>query len=112
MPRREAAVPDNASSTVAPPSVVDLRLEAVREAAQRLAGRVHQTPCWESRTFSELCGGRVWLKYENLQLTGSYKIRGALNRILTLDPTAKAKGVIAASAGNHGQGVAVAAALA
>jgi threonine dehydratase len=53
----------------------------------------------------------VWLKYENLQRTGSYKIRGALNRILTLDPSARARGVIAASAGNHAQGVAVAAAL-
>jgi threonine dehydratase len=84
----------------------------VRAAAERLANRVHATPCWESRTFSELCGGRVWLKYENLQRTGSYKIRGALNRILTLTPAACACGVIAASAGNHGQGVAVAAALA
>src|SRR5712691_12883531 len=111
MPRREAAVPDNASSTVAPPSVVDLRLEAVREAAQRLEGRVHRTPCWESRTFSELCGGKVWLKYENLQRTGSYKLRGALNRILTLPEDARQHGVIAASAGNHGQGVAVAAHL-
>ncbi|TME42449.1 MAG: pyridoxal-phosphate dependent enzyme, partial [Chloroflexi bacterium] len=72
----------------------------------------HVTPCWESRTFSALCGGRVWLKYENLQRTGSYKIRGALNRILTLPAEARERGVIAASAGNHGQGVAVAAALA
>jgi len=70
------------------------------------------TPCWESRTFSELCRGRVWLKYENLQRTGSYKIRGALNRILTLPASARERGVIAASAGNHAQGVAVAAALA
>jgi threonine dehydratase len=54
----------------------------------------------------------VWLKYENLQRTGSYKIRGALNRILTLSPDVRARGVIAASAGNHAQGVAVAAALA
>jgi threonine dehydratase len=78
----------------------------------RLEGRVHRTPCWESRTFSELCGARVWLKYENLQRTGSYKIRGALNRILTLDPESRERGVIAASAGNHAQGVAVAAAFA
>jgi threonine dehydratase len=73
---------------------------------------VHRTPCWESRTFSTLCGGRVWLKYENLQRTGSYKIRGALNRTLTLPQAARARGVIAASAGNHAQGVAVAAQLA
>jgi threonine dehydratase len=91
---------------------VSLRLEDVRQAASRLHGRVHVTPCWESRTFSDLCGGRVWLKYENLQRTGSYKLRGALNRILTLPDEARLRGVIAASAGNHGQGVAVAASLA
>jgi threonine dehydratase len=72
---------------------------------------LHSTPCWESRTFSALCGGRVWLKYENLQRTGSYKLRGALNCILTLPSGARERGVIAASAGNHAQGVAVAAAL-
>jgi len=90
----------------------DLSLEDIQAAALRLAGRVHATPCWESRTFSDLCGGRVWLKYENLQRTGSYKLRGALNRILTLAPDARQRGVIAASAGNHAQGVAVAAQVA
>jgi threonine dehydratase len=90
----------------------DLTLADVRAAAERIAGSVHFTPCLESRTFSELCGGRVWLKYENLQRTGSYKLRGALNRILTLPPEARARGVIAASAGNHAQGVAVAASVA
>jgi threonine dehydratase len=109
---RDAAVPEIPSSTPVPHDGVDLNLEAVREAANRLEGRVHRTPCWESRTFSELCGGRVWLKYENLQRTGSYKLRGALNRILTLPAEARKRGVIAASAGNHGQGVAVAAQLA
>src|SRR6266851_4716080 len=99
-------------STPTSPTGLDLSLEDVREAASRLEGRVHRTPCWESRTFSELCGGRVWLKYENLQRTGSYKLRGALNRILTLPEDARERGVIAASAGNHGQGVAVAAQLA
>jgi threonine dehydratase len=73
---------------------------------------VQRTPCWRSRTFSRLCGAEVWLKYENLQRTGSYKIRGALNRVLTLPDQARQHGVIAASAGNHGQGVAVAAHLA
>jgi threonine dehydratase len=89
-----------------------LTLADVEAAAQRLAGRIHRTPCWESRTFSTLGGARVWLKYENLQRTGSYKIRGALNRILTLPEDARQRGVIAASAGNHAQGVAVAAQLA
>jgi threonine dehydratase len=112
MPRPETVATEAASSTPAPLDGLDLRLEAVREAATRLEGRVHKTPCWESRTFSELCGGRVWLKYENLQRTGSYKLRGALNRILTLSEDARKRGVIAASAGNHGQGVAVAAQLA
>src|SRR5882762_6550888 len=112
MPRPEAAIPDVPSSIPVPTDGLDLRLEAVREAATRLEGRVHKTPCWESRTFSELCGGKVWLKYENLQRTGSYKLRGALNRILTLSEDARKRGVIAASAGNHGQGVAVAAQLA
>ncbi len=93
-------------------NALDLTVDDVRQAAERIRGRVHVTPCWESRTFSQMCGGPVWLKYENLQRTGSYKIRGALNRILTLPARSKERGVIAASAGNHAQGVAVAAALA
>jgi threonine dehydratase len=91
---------------------VDLPLAEVRAAAARLAGKVRRTPCEPSRTFSRLCGGEVWFKYENLQRTGAYKLRGALNRILTLPEEARRRGVIAASAGNHAQGVAVAAALA
>jgi threonine dehydratase len=84
-----------------------LCLDDIRSADERLRGRVHLTPCERSRTFSELVGADVWLKYENLQRTGSYKLRGALNRVLTLP--ADTRGVIAASAGNHAQGVAVAA---
>ncbi|HET8630124.1 MAG TPA: threonine ammonia-lyase [Thermomicrobiales bacterium] len=91
---------------------VDLPLAEVRAAAARLAGKVRRTPCESSRTFSRLCGGEVWFKYENLQRTGAYKLRGALNRVLTLPEEARRRGVIAASAGNHAQGVAVAAALA
>ena len=87
-------------------------LAEVEAAALRIAGRVHRTPTWESRTFSALAHARVWLKYENLQRTGSYKIRGALNRILTLSHAARERGVVAASAGNHAQGVAVAARVA
>ena len=89
-----------------------LTLADVEAAARRLVGKVHRTPCWESQTFSRLCGTRVSLKYENLQRTGSYKIRGALNRIMTLQEEGNLRGVIAASAGNHAQGVAVAAQLA
>jgi threonine dehydratase len=84
----------------------------VEAAAERIRGYVHLTPCLCSRTFSELCGADIWLKYENLQRTGSYKLRGALNRILTLPADARHRGVIAASAGNHAQGVAVAASIA
>lgn len=90
----------------------ELSLAHVQAAAERLRGKVHRTPCWESRTFSQRAGGPLWLKYENLQKTGAYKIRGALNRVLTLPVAMRERGVIAASAGNHAQGVAVAAALA
>jgi threonine dehydratase len=62
-----------------------------------------------SRALSELCGGPVWLKCENLQRTGSFKIRGAYTRIARLDDEQRARGVVAASAGNHAQGVALAA---
>lgn len=87
-------------------------LADVHAAAERLAGKVRRTPCEPSRTFSQLCGAPVWLKYENFQRTGSYKLRGALNHILTLPDEVRRRGVIAASAGNHAQGVAVAADLA
>ena len=87
-------------------------LADVQAAAARLAGKVRRTPCEPSRTFSQLCGAEVWLKYENLQRTGAYKLRGALNHILTLPDEVRQRGVICASAGNHAQGVAVAAELA
>jgi threonine dehydratase len=105
--------PDGTANTILSKDAAErLTLEDVRAAAERIAGRVHLTPCWHSRTFSDLSGASVWLKYENLQRTGSYKIRGALNRILTLPAEQRSRGVIAASAGNHAQGVAVAASLA
>lgn len=87
-------------------------LRDVLDAQRRIQDQVHRTPCLTSRTFSRLCGGQVWLKYENQQRTGSYKIRGALNRLLTLPEAVRRRGVIAASAGNHAQGVAVAAQIA
>jgi threonine dehydratase len=96
------------TATAAPaPTLAD-----VHAAAARLAGMVRRTPCEPSRTFSHLCGAEVWLKYENFQRTGAYKLRGALNHILTLPDEVRQRGVIAASAGNHAQGVAVAAELA
>jgi len=78
----------------------------IRAAAQRLAGHVENTPCLHSRTLSQISGAEVYLKFENLQFTASFKERGALNKLSLLSATARAKGVIAVSAGNHAQGVA------
>jgi len=77
----------------------------IEAAAGRLAGHVLDTPCVESRTLGQIVGAQVFLKFENLQFTASFKERGALNKLLAL-VDAGAKGVIAASAGNHAQGVA------
>lgn len=71
---------------------------------------VHRTPLKQSATINKMTGADVYLKMENLQLTGSFKIRGALNKIIRLSPFEGAKGIIAASAGNHAQGVSYSAA--
>ena len=84
-------------------------LADVETARERLACRARITPGYGSETLSQLTGGRVWLKAENLQRTGSFKIRGAVNKLATLADGERAAGVIAASAGNHGQAVAWAA---
>jgi len=81
-------------------------LEDIRAAAQRIAGAVAQTPCVESRTLSRLTGAQVFLKFENLQFTASFKERGALNKLLSLSADERRRGVIAMSAGNHAQAVA------
>ena len=81
-------------------------LEDIRAAAQRIGGAVERTPCLHSRTLSQLTGAEVWLKFENLQFTASFKERGALNKLLSLDEAGRRRGVIAMSAGNHAQGVA------
>ena len=70
------------------------------------AGSVIVTECDQSRTLSEICGCNLWLKFENLQFTSTFKERGALNRLLALSPDERRRGVIAMSAGNHAQGVA------
>ncbi len=88
-----------------------LDAQAVAEAARRIAPHVRRTPTERSAPLSALAGREVFLKLENLQHTGAFKIRGALNAILQLDGAARAAGVITASAGNHGQGVAFAAKL-
>jgi len=89
-----------------------LSLGEVQAAAERLAPYLHPTATVHSRRFSSRVAGDVYLKLENLQRGGSFKLRGALNRILTLAPDQRARGVITASAGNHGQGVAIAASIA
>ncbi|XVH30364.1 threonine ammonia-lyase [Haloferacaceae archaeon DSL9] len=86
-----------------------LSLSAVRAARGRIDDVVRRTPLEYSHTFSEQTGAEVFLKLENFQRTGSFKIRGALNRIKTLSADERAAGVVTASAGNHAQGVALAA---
>jgi threonine dehydratase len=81
-------------------------LSDVQAAARRLAGHVENTPCLHSRTLSAITGAQVYLKFENLQFTASFKERGALNRLLALSDDERRRGVIAVSAGNHAQGVA------
>src|SRR6201994_4106549 len=78
----------------------------ITRAAATIAGSVIGTACNESRTLSEICGCRLWLKFENLQFTSSFKERGAFNRLSALSPDERRRGVIAMSAGNHAQGVA------
>ena len=84
-------------------------LEAIRAAAATIEGVATRTPVFPSRLLSERVGARVLMKAENLQRTGSFKIRGSYNRIAALGPEERARGVVAASAGNHAQGVALAA---
>ena len=72
-----------------------LTLDDIRAAADRIAGRVERTPCRHSRTLSAITGAEVWVKFENLQFTASFKERGALNRLLALSVEERARGVIA-----------------
>ena len=81
-------------------------LKDIRAAAKLIEGHVVQTPCLHSRTLSEITGAEVYLKFENHQFTASFKERGALNKLASLDAAQRKKGVIACSAGNHAQGVA------
>lgn len=83
-----------------------LQLTDIQDAARRLHGHVLETPCMISRTLSELAGAEVYLKFENLQFTASFKERGAYNKLSQLTAEERARGVIAMSAGNHAQGVA------
>ena len=82
-----------------------LTIDHVRAAADRIRGAVVHTPMMHSQTLSSIAGADIWLKFENLQFTAAYKERGALNALLNLTEEQRSKGVIAASAGNHSQGL-------
>lgn len=88
-----------------------LSIDDVKAAAHRLAGRIHRTPAVTCRSFDEAVGHSVFFKCENLQRAGSFKIRGALNRLLSLSSDETRRGVVGFSSGNHAQGVALAARL-
>ena len=83
-----------------------LELADLDRARKRLEGAIYESPCPYSQTLSELSGARCFVKLENLQMTGSFKDRGAANLLLQLNPAERARGVVAASAGNHGLAVA------
>ncbi|MFN2098608.1 threonine ammonia-lyase [Altererythrobacter sp. MF3-039] len=83
----------------------ELSIETVRAAADRIGDAIVHTPLLKSQTLSSIAGAEIWLKFENLQFTAAYKERGALNALLHLTEEQRSKGVIAASAGNHSQGL-------
>src|SRR5580700_3833506 len=83
-----------------------LQLSDIQAALARIRADIRVSPCTHSETFSGVTGNSIYLKLDNQQRTGAFKERGALNKLLTLSPEERAHGVIAASAGNHAQGVA------
>jgi threonine dehydratase len=85
---------------------MSLAFDDILAAQERLRGHIERTPCRFSKTLSDITGAQVWVKFENLQFTAAYKERGALNKLLQLGENVRARGVIAASAGNHSQGLA------
>ena len=95
-----------ATTVPASPFVLPVSLADIQTAHARIADQIVRTPTLVSKTLSDMTGATVYLKFENLQFTAAYKERGALNTLLQLSDEARAKGVIAASAGNHAQGLA------
>lgn len=96
--RRRAAL----QTIITPPAVT---LDDIRAARARIGDVIYHSPCPYSLSLSRLCGSEIYCKLDHLQMTGSFKERGARNKLLTLSPHEKSRGVIAASAGNHGLGV-------
>ena len=97
---------DRCQPQLSPERNLMLSLTDIEQAAQRLQGHLLNTPCVESRTLSQLTGAQIYLKFENLQYTASFKERGACNKLAQLSADERRRGVIAMSAGNHAQGVA------
>jgi threonine dehydratase len=101
-----APTPPPSAAPAPQPGRLPITPADVRAAASTIAGAVVVTECAQSRTLGEICGCNLWLKFENLQFTSSFKERGALNRLQALSSDERRRGVIAMSAGNHAQGVA------
>ena len=89
----------------------ELTIDDIVEAQRTLEGKIKRTPLNHSTTFSKMAGCDVYLKHENLQKAGSFKVRGAYNKISRLKESVRKKGVVAVSTGNHAQGVALAASI-
>ena len=106
-------VPDRTTSAASPNAIADLpvSIDDVYAARERIMSHLHRTPLFTSATLSRMTGTTLSLKAENLQRTGSFKSRGALNAMLQLTPEQRERGVVTFSAGNHGQGIAWAASL-
>src|ERR1700678_3649671 len=105
-PRLRPDAPGSAKLDVVSAAELPITLADIQDAARAISGQVDHTPCRRSRTLSHIAGCEVWLKFENLQFTASFKERGALNKLLSLTEAERSAGVIAMSAGNHAQGVA------
>lgn len=88
-----------------------ININDINQAAINIAPYIHRTPLLSSRTISTIAGHEVRLKPENLQRAGAFKIRGAMNKLLSIDPADRTRGVVAFSSGNHAQGVALAASI-
>ena len=96
----------SARQAVLEPAYMTVTFADIEAAQGRIAGQVDRTPARYSRKLSQLTGAEVWVKFDNLHFTGSFKERGALNRLLMLTPEERKRGVVAASAGNHAQALA------
>src|SRR5207237_5677889 len=90
-----------------PPVPNMLNIDTIQEARERIAGSIHRTPVITSRQFNEVAGKEVFFKCENFQRAGAFKIRGATNKIQSLTPAEKQRGIVAFSSGNHEQAVAL-----